>query len=79
MADINREGDFMSIWAVREKIYDATGEWVDSKEVARFVSEQKPQVKLKKNQALFLVYKPGVYDPRLAYPAAYGLSSREGV
>ena len=64
-------------YVIREKIFDETGDFIDSREIWR--GEQRPEFELKPNQAIFTVVKLGNFDPRLAYPAAWGLSRREGV
>ena len=69
----------LKAWVIKKRLFDAGGDFIGSTEVKRFNQVERPNVKLGKNEALFQVVKSGTYDPRLAYPAAYGLSTREGI
>lgn len=69
----------MKTWIINKRLFDASGDMIGFREVKRFNQDEKPVVKLGKDEALFQVVRSGVYDPRLAYPAAHGLSQREGV
>lgn len=66
-------------WVIKKRLFDATGDFTGSVEVKRFEQIERPNVKLGKDEALFQVVRSGVYDNRLSYPGAYGLSNREGV
>lgn len=69
----------MKKWVIREKLFDALGEWTESRTIKTIYSDNKPNLKLGKNQALFQSVSGEIYDRRLAYPAAFGLSGRQGV
>ena len=66
-------------WVIEKRVFDNTGDFIDVVEVKRFHQVERPDVKLGKDEALFKVTRFEAYDKRLSYPAAHGLSNREGV
>lgn len=64
-------------YIILEKIYDSTGDHIANKEVWR--GNVRPTHKLKHGQALMKLVKSGKHIQELAYPAAYGLSKRNGL
>lgn len=66
-------------WVVKRRVFDSNGDFIESIEVQRFNQIERPVVALKDNEALFQVVRSGIYDRRLSYPAAFGLTKREGI
>ncbi len=56
------------MYKILERVFNDQGEYIDNKIIGAF--KRKPTRKLKKNQAIFKVSKPAVYNPALAFPAA---------